>query len=153
MPQVIITYAANPAYALAATNPQTNAPVTLQPVVKTPLSQLLWNVNRLNGLITLAASVSPNILALSTSGQNQSPITLQLLAPGSANQQWNFLIGTTVINSIGFPGYVIDNEGRGTTAGNTIWLYPVNGSPAQQWNLEVQDAASVAAVAKELAPA
>ncbi|WP_198400367.1 MULTISPECIES: hypothetical protein [Bradyrhizobium] len=28
----------------------------------------------------------------------------------------------------------IDNKTRGTSDGNSVWLFKFNGSPAQQWN-------------------
>ncbi len=149
MPQTIITYAGNPNFALACTNAQAGATLTLQPLTGTPLSQLLWNVNRLNGYITLAASVVPNVLALATTScASGTLITAQLRNGTDTKQQWNFLIGTSIINSIGCPGMCVDVQNRVVAAGTPIWLYPVNGSPAQQWNFEAVDAVDLAAAAE-----
>lgn len=149
MPQAIITYAGNPNFALACTNVQAGASLTLQPLNGTPLSQLLWKVSRLNGFITLAASVIPNVLAVATTScASGTPITAQMQNGTDTKQQWNFLIGTSIINSVGCPGMCIDVQNRVVAAGTPVWLYPVNGSPAQQWNFETVDAVDVEVAAE-----
>lgn len=145
MPQAIISYAANPNYALALPNPQAGAQVSLQPIQGTPFGQLLWQVNPLNGFITYANSSPGNTLVLATTSCNaQTPLTVQIQNTSDKKQLWNFIVGTTTISSVGCPGMCVDDQYRGTQPGTTIWLYPLNGSPAQQWIIQPVDSKDLA---------
>jgi hypothetical protein len=137
MAQYMIQYAANPGLVMAVTNQQSGATLSIQKYGGDS-NLFVWNYNPLNKLITLVASGTQQLcITVPGNNCNGTPI-LQIqpaAIPASQYQQWNVIGGTTFINSVGCPGKCIDLDNRNINPGTPIWLYPNNGSPAQQWIL------------------
>jgi len=134
----LFEYAMDPTLALGVTNQQAGAQLSLQSVSNNP-NNITWNFNPLNGLITLVGSGTPGLcVTIPNSSCNGTPV-LQLAQPlptsnpNSKYQQWRVLGNTTYLTSVGCPSCVIDVQNRQAVVGTPVWLYPYNGSPAQQW--------------------
>lgn len=138
MTQAIIQYAFDPNYVLGVQNVQANAPVVvLQRSTVTDPSLILWDINMFNQYITLVASqASPTPLVLAApSGAAQTRLAVVNRQASGNLQKWTFFGTQSFISSVGAPGMVVDNKDRILQNGNPTWLYPNNGSPAQQWIL------------------
>ncbi|WP_294329365.1 hypothetical protein [uncultured Sphingomonas sp.] len=136
MTQAIIQYAFDPNYVLGVQNVQAGSPIViLQQSKVTNPSLILWDVNVFNQYITLVASqTSPTPLVLtapSAAAQTQLVVNNRQIA--NDLQKWNFYGQQGFISSVGAPGMVVDNKNRVLQTGNPVWLFPNNGSPAQQW--------------------
>lgn len=138
MTQAIIQYAFDPNFVLGVQNVEAGAQIVIleQSKVINP-SLILWDVNIFNQYITLVATLSsPTPLALtapSAAAQTQLVVSNRQLA--NDLQKWNFYGTQSFISSVGAPGMVVDDKNRVLQNGNPVWLYPNNGSPAQQWIL------------------
>jgi hypothetical protein len=134
----LFEYALDPTLAIGVTNQQSGATLSVQSVTGNP-NFITWNFNPLNGLITLAAAGTPGLCVTIPGYTCSGTPVLQLQQPlpasnaNSKYQQWRTLGNTTFITSVGCPGMVIDVQNRSVQVGTPIWLYPYNGSPAQQW--------------------
>ncbi|NLS27167.1 hypothetical protein S2M10_21600 [Sphingomonas sp. S2M10] len=138
MTQAIIQYAFDPNYVLGVQNVQAGASVViLQRSMVTNPAQILWDINMFNQYITLVATLSsPTPLALTAptaAAQTQLVVSNRQLA--NDLQKWTFFGNQSFISSVGAPGMVVDDKNRVLQNGNPVWLYPNNGSPAQQWIL------------------
>ena len=154
MTYCMFQYAMDPTLALGVTNQQAGAQLSLQSVTGNP-NFITWNYNPLNGLITLAASGTPGLcVTIPGNSCNGTPVLqlaqpLSLSNPNSKYQQWRTLGVTTFVTSVGCSTQVIDVQNRVPAVGTPIWLYPYNGSPAQQWTIGYLTMADVEA-AREL---
>ncbi|KAA0087686.1 hypothetical protein CIW54_13130 [Paraburkholderia sp. T12-10] len=102
----------------------------------TPGRFLLWDLDFDTGAIKLVAS--NNTLAIDTQGQRisaETPAVLNAYDRNAASQKWDFISKPNFILSVSNPSLCLDNKGRSITDGNTVWLYPFNGSLAQEWAL------------------
>lgn len=141
MPSGLILLAANPSLCIGAPTQQSGTPVKLVPVTGTNPAQIIWSWSTLSGQITLQSTMSsPTPLVLTTSGCGaQTPITVNNRVSGQNLQQWQWFGTTAFLTSAGCAGMVIDNQYRTQSSSNVIWLFPNNGSPAQQWILQSMD--------------
>lgn len=138
MTQAIIQYAFDPNYVMGVKNLQDGAAVVLlQRSLVTNPSLFVWDINSFNQYITLVATLpSPTPLVLTTSSASaQTPLTVNNRQVANDKQKWTFFGSTSFILSVGVPGMLADDKNRVLADGNPIWLYPNNGSPAQQWLL------------------
>ncbi len=138
MALVLFQYAMDPTLAMGVTNQQSGSPLSLQSVTGNP-NLITWNYNPLNQLITLAASGTPGLCVTIPGASCSGTPVLQLQQPlplSNANskfQQWRQLGSTTYLTSVGCSTQVVDAQNRSPAVGTPLWLYPYNGSPAQQW--------------------
>ncbi|WP_010543990.1 RICIN domain-containing protein [Sphingomonas elodea] len=138
MTQAIIQYAFDPNYVLGVQNVQAGAPVViLQQSTVTNPALILWDINMFNQYITLVASqASPTPLVLTAPSPNaETRLVINNRQSSNNLQKWTFFGSQSFISSVGAPGMVVDDQNRGLQNGNPVWLYPNNGSPAQQWIL------------------
>jgi len=112
----------------------------------------LWTIDLVNNSIVNGGSGGTLAMQFQNDDvASQTPLVLGTLpASGTptSDQQWSFLYRPGFITSMANTSLVVDNSFRGGSAGNEIWAFTFNGSPAQQWQfsdpfqfLEVQAAA------------
>jgi hypothetical protein len=127
----IIEYAQDRNFVIGVTDQILNSAVVLKNKKGLPPRNALWDVNIDTGTITLNSSGGTIGLGVDRLAA-EAPVKLKY-APDSI--RWDFLSNPGFIVPVTDHSLCLDNKGRSVTDGNTIWLYPVNGSPAQQWVL------------------
>lgn len=127
----IIEYDQDPNYVIGVTDQSQDNGVVLRSKKGLAPRFAFWDINFDSGIISLNAS--GGVLAIGA--DRIAPEALLRLKPTQAAIQWDFF---------SHPGYIVpradeslclDDKGRVVADGNPLWLYPINGSPAQQWRL------------------
>ena len=127
----IIEYDQDPTYVIGVTDQSQDNGVVLRSKKGLAPRFAFWDINFDSGIISLNAS--GGVLAIGA--DRIAPEALLRLKPTQAAIQWDFF---------SHPGYIVpradetlclDDKGRGVADGNPLWLYPINGSPTQQWRL------------------
>ncbi len=134
-----IVWASNPTKVLGVADQQAGAGVVLVDSTA-PGYFNLWTVDLLKNTITNAGSGGDLVLQYQDNKiASQTPLVLGVLGANGQpqpSQQWSLLYRPGYIASVAEPSLVVDNSHRGGDAGNAIWAFPFNGSPAQQWKIE-----------------
>jgi hypothetical protein len=137
-------YTSCPNMVIGISDQQAGSALVLKPI-NTELRKILWNVNIKTGEIILVAS---DDMVMDTSGG--SSITLQQRSKGKLSQQWDMATTRGFIRNKQYTSHVIDSLNRGTYDGNSVILYPYNGSEAQQWKFVPMDEMSLNNLAEEV---
>ncbi|MBR8237544.1 MULTISPECIES: RICIN domain-containing protein [unclassified Burkholderia] len=131
MGQYIIEYAQDPDYRLAVTDQISGSAVVLRNKKGLTGRHCIWDINFDNGIIALSGS--GDVLAIGA--DRIAPEAYLKLKPTSEAIPWDFFDKPGYIVPFADPNLCLDDKDRVVRDGNPIWLYPVNGSPAQQWKL------------------
>ncbi|ABC92998.1 UNVERIFIED_ORG: hypothetical protein GGE64_006261 [Rhizobium etli] len=133
MGQYVIEFKQNPDFVLGVDDQKEGAKVVLRKKDSTVYRHALWDLNSDSGAITLNSSAG-NLAIGSDRLDPQAQLSLKVYNPTDEKQRWELLKKPGFILSNGDNRLCIDNDARGTSTGNRIWLFQFNGSPAQQWN-------------------
>ena len=144
----VITWNPNTSMGLGVQDQIAGSPVRLYPLTTTG-AHLVWSIDFTNNAILLDAA--SGTLALDFQGGKAAAQTPLILSPYTGTptktQQWSLLVRPGFITSLANTSLVVDDKDRNPNAGNPVWAYPFNGSPAQQWTVK-----SVLSAIEELRP-
>ncbi|ASL42856.1 hypothetical protein bAD24_I05145 [Burkholderia sp. AD24] len=127
----IIEYSQNPNFVLGITDQSLGSQVVLKNKSGLAPRLAFWDVNFDSGVITLNASGG----TLGVGADTVTPEALAKLKSAADSIRWDFFSSPGFIVPASNHALCLDDKNRVVSDGNPIWLYPVNGSPAQQWRL------------------
>ncbi|HHX4057927.1 RICIN domain-containing protein [Streptomyces noursei] len=127
----IIEYSQDPNYVIGVTDQSQDNPVVLRSKNGLAPRYGFWDVNFDTGIVSLNSS--GGVLAIGA--DRIAPESLLKLKPSASAIQWDFFSKPGYIVPRSDESLCLDDKGRVVKDGNPIWLFPINGSPAQQWRL------------------
>jgi hypothetical protein len=128
----VIQYQINPSFCLGVSSATAGTPVLLNLLAGVGNPNTQWDVDPSSGLITLVGNSN---LALAYSGTipgNGTPLIVAQIVLGAPSQRWNWVGNPPDINSLGAPGFVVDNSNGGQQPGNKIQLWQFQGGNTNQ---------------------
>lgn len=132
--QYVIKYAKNTQFVIGVSDKISGASVVLLDTKATPDNSFyLWDLQDDNTIALNSASARLVIDCGSLTSGSYLKLSAYNSGKVTPTQQWYY--DETFYYNLNNSDFVIDNQYRGESSNNPIWLYPFNGSVAQQWLL------------------